>query len=69
MVREAIQSAVPARRKKTERPHLKMASAAALIEAILESDHNRHDVCLRSTDRSWEKRRFYLAPGVNERII
>jgi hypothetical protein len=38
MVREAIQSAVPARRKKTERPHLKMASAALFVEAILESD-------------------------------
>lgn len=38
MVREAIQSAVPARRKKTERPHLKMAAAAPFIEAILESD-------------------------------
>ena len=38
MVREAIQSAMPARRKKTERPSLKMAAAAALIEAILEAD-------------------------------
>jgi transposase len=38
MVREAIRSAVPARRKKTERPALKMAAAAALIDAILEAD-------------------------------
>ena len=30
MVREAIQSAVPARRKKTERPHLKMAAGSAI---------------------------------------
>ncbi len=38
MVREAIQSAIRARRKKTERPHWKMAAAAAFIEGILESD-------------------------------
>ncbi len=38
MVREAIQSALPALRKKTERPHLKMAPAASFIEGILESD-------------------------------
>jgi len=38
MVREAVRNAVPAQRKKTERPLLKMAAAAALIEAILESD-------------------------------
>ena len=29
MVREAVQSALPARRKKTERPYLKIAPAAA----------------------------------------
>jgi transposase len=38
MVREAIRNAVPTRRKKTERPSLKMAPAAALIDAILEAD-------------------------------
>jgi hypothetical protein len=38
LVREAIQSAVPARRKKTERPHMKMAPAVEFIDAILEAD-------------------------------
>src|SRR6202048_4212787 len=38
MVREAVRSAVPAQRKKTERPALKMAPAVPLIDAILESD-------------------------------
>src|SRR5271154_4439288 len=38
MVREAVRSAVPAQRKKTERPAVKMAAAATLIDAILESD-------------------------------
>ena len=38
MVREAVRSAVPAQRKKTERPTVKMAAAASLVEAILELD-------------------------------
>ena len=38
MVREAVRNAVPAQRKKTERPAVKMAAAATLIDAILESD-------------------------------
>jgi hypothetical protein len=38
MVREAVRNAVPAQRKKTERPAVKMAAAATLIDEILESD-------------------------------
>ena len=38
MVREAVRNAVPAQRKKTERPAVKMAPAVSLIESILESD-------------------------------
>jgi uncharacterized protein (UPF0147 family) len=38
VVREAIRSAVPARRKKTERPHVKTAPAVKFIDAILEAD-------------------------------
>ena len=38
MVREAVRNAVPAQRKKTERPAVKMAAAVPLVEAILESD-------------------------------
>src|SRR5882757_8189825 len=38
MVREAVRNAVPAQRKKTQRPAVKMAAAATLIDAILESD-------------------------------
>ena len=37
---EAVRSAVPAQRKKTERPAVKMAPAVALIDAILESDRS-----------------------------
>jgi len=32
MVREAVRNAVPAQRKKTERPALKMAPAVSLVE-------------------------------------
>ena len=38
MVREAVRNAVPARRKKTERPAVKMAAVASLIDSILTSD-------------------------------
>ncbi len=38
MVREAVLNAVPAQRKKTERPAVKMAPAVSLIDSILESD-------------------------------
>jgi len=38
MVREAVRNAVPAQRKKTERPAVKMASAVSLIDSILELD-------------------------------
>ena len=38
MVREAVRNAVPAQRKKTERPAVKMAPAVSLIESILELD-------------------------------
>jgi hypothetical protein len=38
MVREAVRNAVPAQRKKTERPAVKMAPAVSLAESILESD-------------------------------
>ena len=38
MVREAVRNAVPAQRKKTERPAVKMSAAVSLIDAILEGD-------------------------------
>ena len=38
MVREAIHSALPAPRKKTERPRWKIGAAVEFVDAILEAD-------------------------------
>jgi transposase len=57
MVREAVRSAVPAQRKKTERPAVKMAAAVALIESILE------------TDRKAPRKQRHTARRIYERIL
>ena len=55
VVREAIQSAIPARRKKTERPHVKMALAAEFIDAILEADRRVPRKQRHTAKRHWER--------------
>ena len=55
VVREAIQSAVPARRKKTERPHVKMAPAAEFVDAILEADRKAPRKQRHTAKRIWER--------------
>jgi transposase len=55
VVREAIQSAIPARRKKTERPHVKMALAAEFIDAILEADRKVPRKQRHTAKRIWER--------------
>jgi hypothetical protein len=62
MVREAVRSAVPAQRKKTERPAVKMAAAASLIESILESDR-RAPRKQRHTSRRIYERILAEVPG------
>jgi transposase len=57
MVREAIESATPARRKKTERPQVKMAPAAAFIDAILEADRKAPRKQRHTAKRIWERMR------------
>lgn len=60
MVREAVHSAVPARRKKTERPHVKMAPAAAFIDAVLESDRMAPRKQRHTARRIWDRIREEL---------
>lgn len=62
MVREAIRSATPARRKKTERPHGKMAPAASFIDAVLEADRKSPRKQRHTAKRIWERIRCEV-PG------
>jgi len=61
-VREAVRSALPARRKKTERPHLKIGPAAAFIEAVLEADRKAPRKQRHTAKRIWERIRLEV-PG------
>ena len=55
LVREAIRSAIPARRKKTERPLLKMVPAGEFIDAILEADRKAPRKQRHTAKRIWER--------------
>jgi hypothetical protein len=61
MVREAVRNAVPAQRKKTERPSLKMAPAVALIDAILEGDRKAPRKQRHTARRIFERIRAEVA--------
>ncbi len=61
-VREAVRSALPARRKKTVRPHLKIAPAAAFIDAVLEADRKAPRKQRHTAKRIWERIRLEV-PG------
>jgi transposase len=62
LVREAIHSALPARRKKTERPHVKMAVAAEFIDGVLEADRKAPRKQRHTAKRIWERIRAEV-PG------
>lgn len=55
MVREAVRSATPARRKKSERPQVKMAPAAEFIDAILEADRKAPRKQRHTARRIWDR--------------
>ncbi len=55
LVREALGSAVPSPRKKTERPHTKLAPAAEFIDAILEADRKVPRKQRHTAKRIWER--------------
>ena len=55
MVREAIGSALPRPRKKTERPRWKLAAVAAFIDEILEADRKAPRKQRHTAHRIWER--------------
>ena len=62
MVREAVRSATPARRKKTVRPQVKVEPAAVFIDAVLEADRKAPRKQRHTAKRIWERIR-YEVPG------
>jgi transposase len=70
MVREAVRSATPARRKKTERPPVKMAAVAGFIDGILEADRKAPRKQRHTAKRIWERMREELpAATAAERTV
>jgi len=70
MVREAVRSALPARRKKTERPAVKMAAVSGFIDAILEADRKAPRKQRHTARRIWERIREEVpASTVAERTV
>ena len=57
MVREAVRNATPARRKKTERPAVKLAAVAGFIDGILEADRKAPRKQRHTAKRIWERMR------------
>jgi hypothetical protein len=55
MVREAVGSALPKRRKKTERPRWKLKAAVEFIDAILELDRKAPRKQRHTAHRVWER--------------
>jgi transposase len=55
MVREAIGSALPKGRKKTERPRWKIAAAAAMVDQILEADRKAPRKQRHTAHRIWQR--------------
>jgi hypothetical protein len=70
LVREAIGSAVPASRKKVERPRWKLGAARAFVEQILEADKKAPRKQRHTAHRVWERiQREIPTCGVCERTI
>ena len=70
MVRDAVRSATPARRKRTERPLLKIAPAVSFIDTVLEADRKAPRKQRHTAKRIWERVRLEV-PGctVAERTV
>ena len=55
MVREAIGSALPKARKKTERPRWKLKAAVEFVDAVLEADRKAPRKQRQTAHRIWER--------------
>ena len=60
MVREAVGSAIPKRRKKTNRPRWKIAAAMEFVDRILEADKKAPRKQRHTAHRIWERIRCEL---------
>ena len=60
MVREAVGSAIPKRRKKTNRPRWKIAAAMEFVDRILEADKKAPRKQRHTAHRIWERIRREL---------
>ena len=60
MVREAVNSALPKPRRKTERPRFKLGAASAFIDQILEVDRKAPRKQRHTAHRIWERIRIEL---------
>jgi transposase len=70
MVREAIGSALPKPRKKTERPRWKLKAAVEFIDAILEGDRKAPRKQRHTAHRIWERIRQQLPDcTIGERTV
>ena len=70
MVREAIGSALPVPRKKTERPRWKLVGAVAFVDGILELDRKAPRKQRHTAHRIWERMRAEVPEcGVCERTV
>ena len=67
MVREAIGSALPKARKKTERPRWKLKPAMDFIDAILELDRKAPRKQRHTAHRIWERLQAELPDFPNRR--
>ena len=70
MVREAIGSALPKPRKKTERPRWKLKAAIEFVDAVLEADRKAPRKQRHTAHRIWERIRHELPDcKIGERTV